>query len=85
MKIKQLFTNNDGKASTTSTIQFLGFVGLLSVLGYSVYLDRTYVPELYSVFAMYCGGLVVTKGAVSAYKTKHKHKKYSQPEQQGGL
>ncbi len=67
--MKQLITNDDDRLSTTATIQFFGFIAMTGVLAYSVYLNRAYVPELFSTFALYCGGLVVSKGAVSAYKS----------------
>lgn len=64
-----LVTNSDQRLSTTATVQFIGFIALSLVLLASVYYDRSYVPELFTSFAMYCGGLVVTKGAVGAYAT----------------
>lgn len=66
--MKQLITNADGRLSTTGTIQFFGFLAMTFVLAYSVYLDRHYVPELFTTFALFCGGLVASKGAVSAFK-----------------
>lgn len=66
--MKELFTNRDGRLSTTGTIQFFGFIAMAAVLAYSVYLDRPYVPELFGTFALFCGGLVATKGAVTAYR-----------------
>ncbi len=68
--MKQLITNQDGRLSTTSTIQFGGFVAMSAVLIVSVWLDRPYVPDLFSTFALFCGGLVVTKGAVTAYRER---------------
>ncbi len=72
MKLSDLITNTDNRLSTTGTIQFLGFLAMTAVLVYSVYLDRTYVPELFSIFALFCGGLVATKGAVSALRERGK-------------
>lgn len=74
MKLKDLVSNRDGRLSTTGTIQFLTFLGLLGVLIYSTWLDRAYVPELYSTLALFGGGLVVTKGAVTAYQSKSREK-----------
>ncbi|QOF67328.1 DUF2644 domain-containing protein [Actinobacillus sp. GY-402] len=73
MKLKDLVSNSDGRLSTTGTIQFLTFLGLLGVLIYSTWLDRAYVPELYSTLALFGGGLVVTKGAVTAYQSRGKN------------
>ncbi|WP_153448462.1 DUF2644 domain-containing protein [Vibrio algicola] len=68
--LKELFTNDDNRTSTTGTLHVLGFFVLSAVLLYSVYLDRSYVPELFTTLAIFSGGAVVTKGAVSAYKSK---------------
>ncbi len=67
-QLKELVVNDDGKLSTTATIQFAGFVGLLIVMLASVYLNRPYVPTLFGYFAAYCGGLRVSKGVVDAYR-----------------
>ncbi|MGR6980827.1 DUF2644 domain-containing protein [Testudinibacter sp. P27/CKL/0425] len=72
MKLSDLITNTDQRLSTTGTIQFLGFVAMTAILLYCVYLDRSYVPELFTTFALFCGGLVATKGAVSAYRERGK-------------
>ncbi len=66
--ISQLFTNADGRLSTTGTVQILGFVVLAVVLVYSVYMQRPDITDLYLYFAGYCGGLTATKGAVTAYR-----------------
>ncbi|MBS9781098.1 MAG: DUF2644 domain-containing protein [Gammaproteobacteria bacterium] len=72
--MKQLITNDNDRLSTTATIQFFGFIAMTCVLAYSVYLNRAYVPELFTTFAIYCGGLVVSKGAVTAYKSTQEDK-----------
>lgn len=69
MKFKDFYTNSDGRGSTTAFVQFLGFFILAGALIYAIFLDRASASELYTTFAIYCGGLVATKGAVSAYKT----------------
>lgn len=66
----ELITNADGRLSTTGFIQFAGFVVLAVVLLWSVWLDRSATADLYAWFAAYCGGLTVSKGAVSAYRAK---------------
>lgn len=71
MTIKELISNADGRLSTTATIQFLGFLVLAGILLISVLLERPSSGEFYITFAAYCGGLTVSKGAVSAYKSKH--------------
>ncbi len=66
--VKELMTDSGDKLSSTKAIKWLGFFALLVVLLYSVYLNRDYVPELFSTFAFFCGGLTVTKGMADAYK-----------------
>ena len=66
--MKELISNVDGRLSTTATIQFFGFVACLAVMIYSVYMDKSYVPELFSTFLFACVGTAATKGAVSAFK-----------------
>ncbi|MBS9777614.1 MAG: DUF2644 domain-containing protein [Gammaproteobacteria bacterium] len=68
MKIHELYTNADGRLSTTTFMQFFGGVLMASVLLFSVYRGSPDVPELFTTFALYCGGMVATKGAVTAYK-----------------
>lgn len=71
MKAKELITNRDGRLSTTGFIQFIGFIVLAITLLYAVYLDRDASSEFYTIFAMYCAGLTVSKGAVTAYRAAH--------------
>lgn len=66
MKFSELFTNDNGRLSTTAFIQFFGALLMSLILGYCVYLDRTYVPELFMTFALFCGGGVATKGFANA-------------------
>ncbi len=76
-KFFELFTNNDGRASTTGFIQFFGFLVMAGVLVYSVYLGRDNATDLYLYFAFFCGGSAATKGAVMAYQAKQ-----TKPEEQ---
>ena len=46
-KLLELFTNVDGRASTTGFIQFFGFLVMAGVLIYAVYLDRSTVTDLF--------------------------------------
>lgn len=73
-KINEYITNSDGRRSTTAFAQFAGFFILAGILIYAVYLDRSSTSELYFIFASYCGGLVVTKGVVTAYKDRKKQR-----------
>ena len=61
-KLLELFTNVDGRASTTGFIQFFGFLVMAGVLIYAVYLDRSTVTDLFFYFACFCGGSAATKG-----------------------
>nr|DAS94184.1 MAG TPA: Protein of unknown function (DUF2644) [Caudoviricetes sp.] len=68
MAAKELITNNDGRLSTTATIQFFGFVACLFVMLFAVVMDKPYVPELFSTFMFGCVGTAATKGAVAAFR-----------------
>lgn len=68
MKAIDLITNADGRLSTTGFIQFAGFLVLAGGLLWAIYQENHTAPELYAWFAMYCGGLTVSKGAVSVLR-----------------
>ncbi|MCL7726142.1 MULTISPECIES: DUF2644 domain-containing protein [Pasteurellaceae] len=68
MAVKELISNEDGRLSTTATIQFFGFLACLIVMLYCVWLDKPYVPELFSTFLFACVGTVATKGVANAMK-----------------
>ena len=68
-KFTELVTNADGRLSTTTSIQFFGAALMSLILVYSVFMDRSYVTELFAIFAFFCGG-VATKGAVSALQRR---------------
>ena len=51
-KFFELFTNDNGRASTTGFIQFFGFLVLAGVLVYSVYLGSLFV---FCVFLRWVG------------------------------
>lgn len=76
MKFSELITNNDGRLSTTTTVQFCGFVILAMVLVWATAIGSDYVSELYDSFAIYCGGLTVSKGAVHAYQSRNQGNTY---------
>ena len=62
----QLITNADGRLSTTAFIQFFGAILMACILIYAVWLDRSYVSELFTTFALFCGGGAATKGFANA-------------------
>ncbi|EGV05777.1 hypothetical protein HMPREF9952_0728 [Haemophilus pittmaniae HK 85] len=64
--ISQLITNADGRLSTTAFIQFFGAILMACILIYAVWLDRSYVSELFTTFALFCGGGAATKGFANA-------------------
>lgn len=70
MKIAELVTNHDGRLSTTAFIQFFGALLMAFILAYSVYLDRANVAELFTTFAIFCGGGAATKGFAVALQQK---------------
>lgn len=74
MKITELITNDNGRLSTTGTIQFFGALLMSGILAICVYLDRSYVPELFMTFAIFCGGGVATKGFANAINRQPTHK-----------
>ncbi|MCK3654898.1 hypothetical protein A4G19_03680 [Pasteurellaceae bacterium Macca] len=71
MRFSQLFTNHDGRLSTTAFIQFFGALLMSGILTYCVYLDRAYTPELFMTFAIFCGGQVATKGFANAVRRRN--------------
>lgn len=71
-KLAELFSNADGRLSTTTFIQFFGALLMSAILAYSVYLDRSNVAELFTVFALFCGGQVATKGFANALSQRGK-------------
>ena len=52
-KFFELFTNNDGRASTTGFIQFFGFLVMAGVLIYAVYLDRSTVTDFFFILLVF--------------------------------
>lgn len=70
MKLSELVTNADGRLSTTTFLQFFGGLLMAGILMYAVYLDRSYVSELFSTFALFCGGGAATKGAVAVLSNR---------------
>ncbi|QGM80676.1 DUF2644 domain-containing protein [Otariodibacter oris] len=68
MKLAELITNDNGRLSTTSFIQFFGAILMAIILAFCVYLDRVYTPELFMTFAIFCGGGVATKGFANAIR-----------------
>ncbi|MFD1805573.1 DUF2644 domain-containing protein [Pasteurella oralis] len=66
MHFKELITNDNGRLSTTGTIQFGGALLMAIILIICVYLDRSYVPDLFAIFAIFCGGGIATKGFANA-------------------
>ncbi|WP_311515286.1 DUF2644 domain-containing protein [Oligella urethralis] len=69
-RLNELVTNHDGRLSTTTSIQFFGAALMAMVLIYSVWMDRSYVAELFGIFALFCGGGAATKGAVTVMRRK---------------
>ncbi|MCW9710895.1 DUF2644 domain-containing protein [Avibacterium sp. 21-586] len=70
MKLSELITNDNGRLSTTAFIQFFGAMLMAGILAYSVYLDRANVGELFTTFALFCGGGVATKGFANAIRKR---------------
>ena len=47
MMFSELYTNADGRLSTTAFIQFFGAILMAAMLCFCVWLDRPYVPEMF--------------------------------------
>lgn len=69
-QLRELVTNNDDRLSTTGSIQFFGAVLMALILIYAVAMDRSYVAELFGIFALFCGGGAATKGAVTVLQNR---------------
>lgn len=74
MALKELVSNADGRLSTTSTIQFFGFLAAVGVMFYAVYMDKPYVPELFSTFLFACVGTAATKGFANAVQRRNERR-----------
>ena len=70
MTLKELITNDNGRLSTTAFIQFFGAVLMAGILIYAVWLDRAYVGELFTTFAIFCGGGAATNGFANALNNR---------------
>lgn len=75
MKLGELITNDNGRLSTTAFIQFFGALLMAIILVFCVYLDRSYTPELFMTFAIFCGGGVATKGFANAINRPHRRER----------
>ncbi len=68
--MKDLITNDNGRLSTTGFLQFFGGILMAGILVYAVYLDRSYVGELYMTFGAFCAGGAATKGFAQAMQVR---------------
>ena len=69
-KLSELITNDNGRLSTTAFIQFFGALLMAGILIYAVWLDRAYVGELFTTFAIFCAGGAATKGFANALNNR---------------
>ena len=67
-KMSDLITNADGRLSTTAFIQFFGALLMAGILVFCVWLNRSYVPELFTTFALFCAA---TKGFANAMQNRN--------------
>ena len=70
-KMSDLITNADGRLSTTAFIQFFGALLMAGILVFCGWLNRSYVPELFTTFALFCGGGAATKGFANAMQNRN--------------
>lgn len=71
MKLSDLFTNPDGRLSTTGVIQFISWLVLSGILVHAYLADKAYISDWWFAYAGICVlGSPATKGVVSVLKTK---------------
>lgn len=71
MKLSDLFTNADGRLSTTGVIQFISWLVLSGILVHAYLADKAYISDWWFAYAGICVlGSPATKGVVSVLKTK---------------
>ncbi|MFZ7181701.1 DUF2644 domain-containing protein [[Pasteurella] aerogenes] len=67
----QLFTNADGRASTTGFIQFISWLVLSGLLIHAYVSDKSFISDWWFAYAGICVlGSPATKGMVSIFKDK---------------
>lgn len=71
MGLRQLFSNENGKVSTTTTIQFIGSIGAIGVLIYCTYLDRPYVLSMFDSVLLYLVSSTTARGVVSTVRERN--------------
>lgn len=75
MKLSELFTNNKGEASTTSTIQLLSWLVVSAMLIYAVVTGAPHAREWLDLYLALCVfGSPMTKGIASAIIAKREIK-----------
>lgn len=71
MKLSDLFTNTDGRLSTTGVIQFVSWLVLSGILVHAYLADKAYISDWWFAYAGICVlGSPATKGVVNVLKTK---------------
>jgi len=70
MELKQLFTNDDGRLSTTNTIQMMSAITLCISLFVSLFLDRSVTGELAIAVAGMATLTATSKGFVALKRSK---------------
>lgn len=68
--LKQLFANNDGQLSTTSTIQMIAVLSLCVGFGYSLLFDKAVTVELGLMLSVLGGATGFSKGYIDSKKSK---------------
>ena len=71
----ELFTNSDGRTSTTGFIQFFSWIVLTVAFLYGVWADKSYVSDWFWYYAAICVfGSPASKGVVTMIKDKAEKK-----------
>jgi len=84
MKLKQLFTNDNDRLSTTNTIQMMSAISLCIGFFIALWLDRAIVAELGFIIASMATLTATSKGIISVTK-REPNKTDSQSDKQGAM
>lgn len=72
MKLTELFLNDNGKMSTTGTMQTLGGLTVIGLTVYAVITEQSYAMTLLNDLLLYLFGATTAKGIVTSYQAKVK-------------
>jgi len=82
MKLKQLFTNDNDRLSTTNTIQMMSAISLCIGFFIALWLDRAIVAELGFIIASMATLTATSKGIITIKKEKEHEQQKEKVSQQ---